>query len=207
MTKKCTKCNSELNIEMFYRDKHKKSGYTSKCKDCCRCYVNETKGQKSEYDKKYSLKYKDIRNKRSIEWIRDHKEEKASYDKQYRISRKELITEQHRIARQERERNDPSIRMICNMRCRIRSAIRNGYGDKAYKTLELLGCSFEEVKLHLESQFVEGMTWDNYGEWHIDHIKPCASFDLTDPEQQNACFNYKNLQPLWASDNLKKGSK
>ena len=63
------------------------------------------------------------------------------------------------------------------------------------------------VKKWIESQFVDGMSWDNHGEWHIDHIRPCASFDLTDPEQQKECFNYKNLQPLWAKDNLSKGDR
>lgn len=51
------------------------------------------------------------------------------------------------------------------------------------------------------------MSWENYGEWHIDHIKPCSSFDLSDPKQQKECFNYTNLQPLWAIDNLKKSYK
>ena len=73
----------------------------------------------------------------------------------------------------------------------------------------LLGCSIEHARKHLESQFREGMKWDNHGKygWHIDHIIPCASFDLTDPEQQKKCFNYKNLQPLWWHENLSKGSK
>jgi hypothetical protein len=71
----------------------------------------------------------------------------------------------------------------------------------------LIGCSVPQLRKHLEAQFTEGMTWDNHGEWHIDHIKPCASFDLTDAEQQLECFNYTNLQPLWASDNLSKGAK
>lgn len=53
----------------------------------------------------------------------------------------------------------------------------------------------------------EGMSWENYGEWHIDHIVPCSSFDLTDPKQQEDCFNFKNLQPLWGWENSKKGSK
>ena len=60
---------------------------------------------------------------------------------------------------------------------------------------------------HIEKQFKPGMTWERYGEWHVDHIRPCASFDLTDPEQQTICFNYENLQPLWAIDNMKKGAK
>lgn len=85
---------------------------------------------------------------------------------------------------------------------------------KSRPTLELLGCSLEELKIHLESQFEDWMTWDNHGSyqkdrktWHIDHIKPCTSFDLTDPEQQKQCFHYTNLQPLRAIDNIKKSNK
>jgi hypothetical protein len=80
--------------------------------------------------------------------------------------------------------------------------------------LELLGCAIEKVVKHIEAQFKEGMAWDNYGyySWHIDHIKPCDAFDLTDPAQRAAaqraeCFHYTNLQPLWAEDNLAKGAK
>ena len=76
-------------------------------------------------------------------------------------------------------------------------------------TLDLLGCSVEELWIHLEKQFTAGMTRENHGRngWHIDHIIPCASFDLSDPEQQSQCFHYTNLQPLWAEDNIKKGNK
>jgi hypothetical protein len=68
----------------------------------------------------------------------------------------------------------------------------------------LIGCSMDELKIHLSSMFKEGMSWDNYGKWHIDHIKPCASFNLSDPAQQKECFHYSNLQPLWAIENIKK---
>ena len=74
-------------------------------------------------------------------------------------------------------------------------------------TIKLLGCNINELRFYLEGKFIDGMSWDNYGEWHIDHIRPCASFDLTDPEQQKKCFHYTNLQPLWAEDNLSKGDK
>jgi hypothetical protein len=63
-----------------------------------------------------------------------------------------------------------------------------------------------ELRAHLEHQFKDGMTWDNHGEWHIDHIKPCVQFDLTDPEQQKECFHYTNMQPLWAFENQSKGA-
>jgi hypothetical protein len=78
---------------------------------------------------------------------------------------------------------------------------------KTDSSIKLLGCNVEEYKIYLESKFTEGMTWDNYGleGWHIDHILPCASFDLTDPEQQKICFNFSNTQPLWAFQNLAKG--
>jgi hypothetical protein len=80
---------------------------------------------------------------------------------------------------------------------------------KTKKTLELLGCSWQEARDHIQSQFKEGMTWENHGfyGWHIDHIIPCSSFDLTDLEQQKKCFHYTNLQPLWWKDNISKGSK
>ena len=71
----------------------------------------------------------------------------------------------------------------------------------------LLGCNLGDLKIHLEKQFPEGMTWENRHLWHIDHIKPLSSFDLMEPEQAFEACNFKNLQPLWAHENLKKGAK
>jgi hypothetical protein len=78
-----------------------------------------------------------------------------------------------------------------------------------YLFVENLGCSISEAKQYLESLFLEGMSWNNHGlrGWHIDHIIPCHSFDLTNPEERKKCFHYTNLQPLWALDNMKKGNK
>lgn len=106
----------------------------------------------------------------------------------------------------DRYKNDINFRLANALRSRVRGAFKSG-GEKAEKTMELLGCSVQHVKDHLESQFTEGMTWENQGEWHIDHIRPCASFDLEDPEEQKKCFHWTNLQPLWALDNLRKGAK
>jgi len=74
--------------------------------------------------------------------------------------------------------------------------------------MDLIGASPSFVMGYLEAKFTEGMTWENYGHgWHVDHILPCCSFDLTKEEEQKKCFHYSNLQPLWAEDNLKKGGK
>lgn len=100
----------------------------------------------------------------------------------------------------------PRIKIRDALRNRIRAALKKGC--KSDHTKNLIGCSIEELIEHLESQFQEEMTWDNYGKggWHIDHIKPCAKFDLEDPEEQRKCFHYTNLQPLWEKDNLAKGA-
>ena len=71
--------------------------------------------------------------------------------------------------------------------------------------MKLVGCTTKQLAEHLERQFKEGMSWDNYGEWHVDHIRPCASFDLSDEGQQKECFHWRNLQPLWGIENIKKG--
>lgn len=73
----------------------------------------------------------------------------------------------------------------------------------------MLGCTLDQFKRHIENLWLDGMSWENYGKlgWHLDHIIPCASFDLTDPQQQKKCFHYSNIQPLWAIDNWSKGCK
>lgn len=98
-------------------------------------------------------------------------------------------------------------RMVSRLRGRLGRLVKLGKAVKKTYMLDLLGCDLESFLSHLESQFKDGISWDNYGEWHIDHIKPCAKFDLFDIEEQKKCFHYSNLQPLWASDNCKKHDK
>ena len=93
------------------------------------------------------------------------------------------------------------------LRSRLGNAIKRKNSSKNNTTIELLGCSIYVLKGILEEKFKEGMTWENHGDWHIDHIKPCASFNLLDEEEQKKCFHYTNLQPLWALENLSKGYK
>jgi len=94
-----------------------------------------------------------------------------------------------------------------NISNRIIIALRTGESYKSIKTLELIGCSIKQLRIHLEGLFKEGMNWENYGKWEIDHIKPCCMFNLSKTEEQKKCFNFNNLQPLWKEENLKKGGK
>lgn len=114
-----------------------------------------------------------------------------------------------RARSRKRRKADPAYRTLCNTRSRFRHALKNN--TKCSSTKELIGCSIEFLLRHLESLWSPGMSWDNYGfgddKWHIDHIRPCASFDFSDPNQQKECFNWKNLQPLWQTENLQKSSK
>lgn len=106
-----------------------------------------------------------------------------------------------------RRQTDPAFRLLSNLRVRLWHALAHKNTSRAGRTMELVGCSIIELREHLERQFDSGMSWDNYGQWHVDHIKPCASFDITDPDQQRICFHYSNLQPLWARDNHVKSYK
>jgi len=109
----------------------------------------------------------------------------------------------------ERYHSDPEFNLAIKFRRRIYMAIRNRFTKKAKSTIELLGCSYPELKEHIEKQFTDTMTWKLLlkGKIHIDHIRPISSFNLLDAEQQKVAFHYTNLQPLWKEDNMSKGSK
>jgi hypothetical protein len=185
-------------------------------------YIKNNKERIKESLKKYYDNSKEDILLYKKEYYQKNKNKKQQYDKEYRKKNKALIKEkikrwrnEHLIEYKTKQNNyvknrlkkDINYMLKAKLRDRIRKAVKNQYTKKAKKTIILLGCSIEHVRKHLESQFTPGMTWENYGKWHIDHIKPCASFDLTIPEQQQICFNYTNLQPLWAEDNLKKSNK
>jgi len=106
-----------------------------------------------------------------------------------------------------RKKTDPAFKLLKTLRSRLSNAIKNKGGRKYNTTMNLTGCELNFLKGYLEAKFTEGMTWENHGEWHIDHIKPCCSYNLEDEEEQKKCFHYTNLQPLWATDNLVKGGK
>ncbi len=130
---------------------------------------------------------------------------KRATDPVWREERNRITRE--RLARKYRE--DPDYRLLLILRGRVRTAIGRDYGEKAARSMELVGCSMLELKSHIESLFLPGMTWENRGRlgWHIDHKIPCASFNLSNPEDQKKCFHFTNLQPMWWRDNLSKAAK
>jgi len=105
----------------------------------------------------------------------------------------------------QRWKMDINYRLKKILRNRMYCALRGLYKSGGLEIL--IGCSVEQLKAYLEKKFEPGMGWENQGEWHVDHILPCASFDLNDPAQQRECFHFTNLQPLWARDNLQKWAK
>lgn len=177
--KSCNICKKIFpsTSEYFHIESRKADGLRESCKTCRRAYLKEWGS--SERVKKHKTEYR----KRNREHIREYK----------------------KLWEQNRANTHPEYRIRKSLRTRIYHAIKNSY--KSDKTMSLIGCSLEYFIAYLESKFQDGMTLENYGEWHIDHIRPCASFDLTDPDQQRQCFHYTNLQPLWAKDNILKGDR
>jgi hypothetical protein len=108
------------------------------------------------------------------------------------------------VGRAKRVKANPSLRLRGNVSTRIWSALKGRTNGSIFSRLPY---GVDQLRDHLERQFSDGMTWENYGKWHVDHIVPCAAFDLTDPEQFERCWALNNLQPLWASDNCRKGAR
>ena len=166
-----------------------------------------------EYDLKISLSEidKELKVLRMKEYYiinkARNKEKISEHGKKYREANKEAIAKRKKLWQQNKQKNNINFRVLSSCRSRLHQAVKGKL--KSVATLELIGCSVEYLKQHIESQFTDGMNWDNWGYygWHIDHRIPCSSFDFAKEEDQRECFNYKNLQPLWAKDNLIKGSK
>lgn len=155
---------------------------------------------------KWTLANPDRRRQFAREWVRKHRQ--ACTDNMWRWRKENK--EKSRATRLAWYKKARVTNLVWKLGVALRNRVRDAVGrgkPRAGTLTDLLGCSVAQLKAHLEALFRPGMTWDNYGEWHIDHIRPCASFDLTDPEQQKACFNFANLQPLWAKENLSKGAK
>ena len=168
------------------------------CSRRCQQYSNGL-GRK-DYHREHARK----RYNEDAAWREHRKKYNREYAKKCGDEVKQKINNNRNVYRQNRQKVDINYKLRRTLPARIKAAIKHAKTEKCDKSINLLGCSINEVRKYLEAQFLSGMTWDNHGDWHIDHIKPCVAFDLSDPEQQRECFHYTNLQPLWAEENLQK---
>ena len=183
--------------------------YRLKNKEHLKKYIKEYYLKNKERIKKYKKEYMKEWHLKNKERIKGHKKK---YNKEYRLKNKEHARK-YRIKNRakasayvrRRYKTEPNFKLVRDLRRRIGDALKGT--AKSAHTMELIGCTVDELWVHLESKFKPWMTRKNHGLWHIDHIKACAKFDLTDPTQQRECFNYTNLQPLSAFDNLSKGAR
>jgi hypothetical protein len=207
--KYCIKCDTNKEDLNFYINKKSKDGLYTYCKECHNLlkksnYVINIERNKNYYQKnKLLLKNKYNYVKKCSKRI--YTEDMAIKRKEYYIKNKEKIITQNSKYKRNRKKFDIPYKISDNLRTRLYLAIKNG--QKTGSAIRDLGCSIEELKIYLESKFHPNMTWDNYGKWHIDHVKPLSKFNLIDFEELKKACHYTNLQPLWAIDNLKKGNK
>lgn len=188
--KTCLKCNKEL------------IGIKGPKKRCDNCNKEHRKLYLKEREKKTNRKQQ---NKERLKRFRENNPEKIKeYNKKYR---KKIESKQKKKERNKKYYIENLEHKLGNiLRYRLWYSLKRESIEKNLSSMTLVGCTKEELIKYIESKFQEGMTWENWSMngWHIDHIRPIASFDLSDPQQLHECFHYTNLQPLWAEDNLKK---
>jgi len=195
----CSRCNKE-----FIKTRNSQKYCSKKCseetsKEYYRSEVYKKKHRESQ--KKYKEKNKDYY---------DEKDKIRSKDREY--FKKYRATESYKVWKRnynKKFKENPENRILEVTRSYISSTVKKFSGKikKTKKTINYVGLTKLEFKKYLEDKFLPGMTWDNYGKWHIDHIKPISKFNLTKEGELEKCFHYSNLQPLWAIDNLKKNNK
>ena len=159
-----------------------------------------------EKAKKWAKKNPEKKKISSDKWIKNNLEKHRFNSRQWYKKNKKYASKRSSSYNIKKYKTDSSFRLKACLRSRVICVLKERI--KSAPTMKLLGVkNIEFVWNHLEKSFKPGMTRKNHGKWHIDHIKPCSSFDLTKPSEQRECFHYTNLQPLWASENLAKGSK
>ena len=203
-TRQCKSCGENKSLDQYH-------GKRCICKDCAnaikREYYNNNKSVALANKKEYYQKNKEsIKDKRKE--YRDTpagKERRKEYNQKYYATNREKLIQDSIEYECERKKIDPLYRAVRNVRNRARKAFKEGAFSKT--TESLLQCSLANLKIHIESKFQDGMSWDNYGYtgWHVDHIIPLSSANSL--EELEKLSHYTNLQPLWAVDNMIKGAK
>lgn len=205
-SKTCSKCCIEKELCYFVKDKRRESGVRSLCLECENkrvksCYEKDKKS-KIEKQKKYTEKNINKVKDYQKEYRLKNKEKLSSYIKKYRNENRSDLNQKETL----RKKKDILYKLKHIVRNRLYQYLKSKNKKKKNKTFEIVGCSVEELKIHIENLFVDGMSWNKMGkEIHIDHIIPLSSAK-TEKDLFQLC-HYKNLQPLWAEENLKKSNK
>ena len=177
------------------------------CPSCAR--LNDRKSYDRHREKRVakSSKWNEENPERRKRRYSDNPERYRAYTSKWQKANRDKIN----AYRRKITATDPAFRLRMNLSNRLSQATKANGTKKSARTVALLGCSIPSLRMHLERQFQRGMTWENYGygadKWHVDHIAPCSSFDLSDPEQQRQCFHFSNLRPLWQVDNFQKNDR
>ena len=196
--RECGRCKKIKELFDFHKSSREKDGLKRDCKDCRnfekKIYRVQNKEKNNEYSKKYYRTEK--RQKYFKEYMDDYKKR----------NHKKLMNWANKRSK-ERQLEDIQYKLKVNLRKRLLRAIK--IDQKSGSAIEDLGCTIQFFKNYLESKFKPGMSWENYGlyGWHIDHVIPLSKFNLQNREDFLKACHYTNLQPLWATDNLKKGDK
>ena len=193
-TKKCPKCNETKSIEAFGKHKNRKDGLRFECKECRKIHYGESVSQNAARCARWYVKNKEHASATSAQWQKDNKEHHNANQRKWKV---------------EKKKTDPVWVLMGNVRTMVGHMFRSTNGSKQGQSiLKHLPYSFVQLKEHLESQFTEGMSWENRSEWHIDHIIPQSKFKFDSLTHPNflKCWDLSNLQPLWAVDNMRKGN-
>lgn len=166
-------------------------------------------GGKKVADKKWREKNKELVKENVKNWYEENKEHRKVYMKEYREKNKNKIRETKRNYEKTRKANDPIYKLINNFRTAIYQVLKENQIQKNGHYFEILKYSPETLIEHLENNFKDGMTWDNYGDWHVDHIKPISLFNIIEigDDEFMSCWSLNNLQPLWSEENIRKSNK
>jgi len=197
-TKMCATCHTEKQASLFNKDRYSTDGLCFECRECVGIRnrrlksTPEFKIKNKERVRLWNLKNPGANAKRANAYYHANKAE---------VQAKAIIKEKIRYY------YDPYFNLVRRLRARVRGALKGHI--KSAPTMQLVGCTREFFKSYFESNFSEGMTWELYmsGDIHIDHIIPLDSFDMNNPNEQQICFNWRNLWPMWEPDNIRKSNK